>query len=59
MSLKGDLRTVSSKSQMLSGEMKTLLTKATKGTKIYFENIKAKMPDGTVRKLGSISFKVK
>jgi gliding motility-associated protein GldM len=59
MSLKGDLRTVESKSQMLTTEMQTLLGRATKGTKIYFENVKAKMPDGSVRSLGSISFKVK
>lgn len=47
-----------SKSNRVTGEMKTMLKKAKPGQKVYIENIKAKGPDGTVRKLGSLSFKV-
>lgn len=47
-----------SKSNRLSGEMKELLKKAKRGQKIYIEGIKARGPDGTVRSLGSLSFKV-
>jgi hypothetical protein len=39
----------------LTNDMKSLLSAANKGTKVYFENIKAKMPDGSVRKLGTIA----
>ncbi len=55
MNLKGDLRTLSSTSEALTNDMKSLLSAANKGTKVYFENIKAKMPDGSVRKLGTIA----
>ncbi len=55
MNLKGDLRTLSSTSDGLTNDMKSLLNAANKGTKVYFENIKAKMPDGSVRKLGTIA----
>lgn len=55
MNLKGDLRTLSSTSEGLTNDMKSLLSAANKGTKVYFENIKAKMPDGSVRKLGTIA----
>jgi len=35
------------------------LLKTTKsGSKVYIENIKAKMPDGTTRSLSSINLKV-
>ncbi|MFM7021495.1 MAG: GldM family protein [Flavobacteriales bacterium] len=55
MNLKGDLRTLSSTSENLTNDMKSLLSAANKGTKVYFENIKAKMPDGSIRKLGTIA----
>ena len=55
MNLKGDLRTLSSTSEALTNDMKSLLGAANRGTKVYFENIKAKMPDGSVRKLGTIA----
>jgi gliding motility-associated protein GldM len=42
----------------LSSDMKEMLTKAKPGQKIYIEGIKARGPDGTVRNLGALSFKV-
>lgn len=42
----------------VTGDMKTMLKKAKRGQKVYIENIRAKGPDGTVRKLGSIALKV-
>ena len=47
-----------SKGQYVTGEMKEMLQKAKRGQKVYIESIKAKGPDGTVRNLGSLSFKV-
>jgi hypothetical protein len=46
------------KGNRVTGEMKTMLKKAKRGQKIYIENIRAKGPDGTTRKLGSIALKV-
>jgi hypothetical protein len=42
----------------LSGDMKEMLAKAKPGQKIFIEAIKARGPDGTVRSLGALSFKV-
>jgi gliding motility-associated protein GldM len=47
-----------SKGNRLSGDMKIMLKKAKPGQKVYIEDIRAKGPDGTVRKLGSLAFKV-
>ena len=47
-----------SNSNRVTGDMKTMLSKAKPGSKVYIENIKAKGPDGTIRKLGSIALKV-
>ena len=46
------------KSNRISGDMKEMLKKAKRGQKVYIEGIKAKGPDGTIRNLGSLSFKV-
>ena len=46
------------KSNRISGDMKEMLKKAKRGQKVYIEGIKARGPDGTVRNLGSLSFKV-
>ena len=43
----------------LTSEMKGYLSKVTTGSKIYFENVKAKGPDGTIRTIGTLSLKVK
>ncbi|MBK9176469.1 MAG: gliding motility protein GldM [Flavobacteriales bacterium] len=46
------------KGPALSGDMKEMLAKAKPGQKIFIEGIKARGPDGTVRSLGALSFKV-
>lgn len=46
------------KGPAVSSAMKEMFQKAKPGQKIYIEGIKAKGPDGTVRNLGSLSFKV-
>ena len=46
-----------SDSDKINSEQKQLLAGLTRGQKIYFEEIKAKGPDGTERDLGAISFK--
>ncbi|MBK7383279.1 MAG: gliding motility protein GldM [Flavobacteriales bacterium] len=46
------------KGPAVSGDMKEMFAKAKPGQKIYIEGIKARGPDGTVRNLGSLSFKV-
>jgi gliding motility-associated protein GldM len=47
-----------SKGSALSGDMKEMMAKAKPGQKVYIERIKARGPDGTVRSLGTLSFKV-
>lgn len=42
----------------LSADAKTVLDKLRTNQKVYIENIKAKGPDGTVRSLGTLTFKV-
>ena len=46
------------KGAAVSGDMKEMFKKAKPGQKIYIEGIKARGPDGTVRNLGGLSFKV-
>ena len=58
MSVSGTLIEKVSNSNRVTGEMKQMLKKAKPGSKIYIENIKAQGSDGTVRKLGALSFKV-
>ena len=42
----------------LSADAKAVLEKIKSGQKVFIENIKAKGPDGTIRSLGTLSFKV-
>lgn len=42
----------------LSSEAKAVLEKVKSGQKIFIENIKARGPDGSVRNLGALSFRV-
>ncbi|MDR1172025.1 MAG: gliding motility protein GldM [Bacteroidales bacterium] len=42
----------------ISEEQKTLLNGLTKGSKVYFEDIKTQGPDGKIRELPSISFTI-
>jgi gliding motility-associated protein GldM len=46
------------KGAAVSGDMREMLAKAKPGQKVYIEGIKARGPDGTVRNLGALSFKV-
>lgn len=46
------------KGPAVSGDMKEMLAKAKPGQKVFIEGIKARGPDGTVRNLGALSFKV-
>jgi len=46
------------KGPAVSGDMREMFQKAKPGQKIYIEGIKARGPDGTVRNLGGLSFKV-
>ncbi len=46
------------KGPAVSADMREIFQKAKPGQKIYIEGIKARGPDGTVRNLGSLSFKV-
>jgi gliding motility-associated protein GldM len=59
MNLKGSFVTESSQTNRLTPNMASLLKNAGTGTKIYFENIRAKGPDGTVRKIPGVNLKVK
>ncbi len=58
MTAKGVLATAVSNSMVLTGEQKSLLAGAKPGTRVYIENIRAKGPDGTVRKIPGINLKV-
>jgi hypothetical protein len=45
--------------EMISSQQKEAIRKATIGQKIYVDGIEARGPDGTTRKLGTISYKIK
>jgi len=47
-----------STSERITSEQKSLLEGVKKGQKVYFEEIKAKGPDGSIRELGTLMFKV-
>lgn len=47
-----------SNSGTLSPEQKVMLEKLNSGDKVYFENIKVKGPDGTVRSLAPVIFEI-
>jgi gliding motility-associated protein GldM len=58
MSVGGQFISKDSPSNRVTGEMKEMLKKAKNGQKVFIEGIRAKGPDGTVRSLGSLAFKV-
>jgi hypothetical protein len=49
---------VQGKSNLLSADMKKYINNMLSGNKLYFENIKAKLPDGSTRTLSSINLKI-
>lgn len=54
----GFTQDASSTSSRFTPEQLNLFNKVQKGKKVYIENVRAKGPDGTVRNLGAISFKI-
>ena len=46
------------KGAMITQQQKKLIRQLKRGQKVYFENIKARAPDGSIRDLGTISFKI-
>lgn len=57
--IKGNYVSANGTGPGLTPEMKNFLSKVTTGSKIYFENVKAKGPDGSIRTIGTLSLKVK
>lgn len=55
----GDLTELNTKGNKLSGAMRKLLSSVRTGDRVYIEDIKVKLPDGTTRKVPSIILKVK
>jgi len=58
VSMGGDLQEMNTKGATLSDQMRNLLGNVRTGNRIYFEDIKVRMPDGSVRKVPSIILKV-
>ncbi len=46
------------KGSRITQQQKNLIRQLKPGQKVYFENIKARAPDGSIRNLGTISFKI-
>lgn len=42
----------------ITPQQKNLIQQLQKGSRVYFENIKAKAPDGSIRNLGTVGFKI-
>lgn len=59
ISIGGDLKEFVAKGNKLTGPMRSMLAQVRRGNRVYFEEIKVKMPDGTTRKVPSIILKVK
>jgi gliding motility-associated protein GldM len=58
MNKAGDLVSETTTGSKYSAKMSSMLNSASRGQKVYFEDIKAKGPDGTTRNLGSIALKI-
>jgi gliding motility-associated protein GldM len=57
--VKGNLKSEPCTGNNLSSAAKTILASANVGSKIFFENVKAKGPDGTIRNIPGVVIKVK
>lgn len=57
--VKGALKSVACSGNNLNSEAKTILNSAGVGSKIFFENVKAKGPDGSIRNIPGVTLKVK
>lgn len=54
----GTLTETVSSSSLITDEQKRILSKCQKGDKLYFQDIKAKGPDGSIRRMQAIAFNV-
>lgn len=57
--VKGALKSVVCQGNSLNSEARSILQSAGVGSKIFFENVKAKGPDGSVRNIPGVTLKVK
>jgi gliding motility-associated protein GldM len=57
--VKGALKSVVCVGNQLNGEARSILATAGVGSKIFFDNVKAKGPDGSVRNIPGVTIKVK
>jgi len=57
--VRGALKSELCQGNGLSPGARTILNAATPGSKIFFENVKARGPDGTVRNIPGVTLKVK
>ena len=58
MSVNGGVATESSTSNRITPGQLTMLTKAKTGSRVFFENVRAMGPDGTMRKIPGVNLKV-
>ncbi|HBF87472.1 MAG TPA: hypothetical protein DDX39_02430 [Bacteroidales bacterium] len=56
--IKGFTKEEASSSNIFTPSQKAIIGQIERGQKVYFENIRAAMPDGTVRNLNTIAFKI-
>jgi hypothetical protein len=54
----GFLKSYTCSSNRFSSDATNVINKASRGNKVYIEDVKAKGPDGTVRNLGTIAFTI-
>ena len=57
--VKGNLKSEACVGNNISAGAKTILNSCSVGSKIFFENVKAKGPDGTIRSIPGVVIKVK
>jgi len=55
---KGLLTDISSKSNEINEEQKALLSKLNSGDRVFFQDIKAVGPDGRIREMNSVNFRI-
>ncbi len=56
--INGFVEEASTRGSKISPEQKKILGKLRKGQKVYFEDVRCKAPDGSIRQLGTISFRI-
>jgi hypothetical protein len=58
INIEGYINDIKSNSGKITSEHKELIRKVKEGGRVYFEDVKAIGPDGSVRKLNTIVFKI-